>query len=111
MKAAQIVAPRRVEIVDVEEPRLNGDPRGMIKVRVERACLCGSDMPLFVQDLSALQELSVRGQRANVPLLVFDRSEPYPLRPGQAAHACVGTVVAERLRGKKGLTIKRRDVS
>ena len=93
MKAAQIVAPRRVEVVDVEEPSLVDAPPGMIKIRVERTCLCGSDMPLFTYDLAELQQLAIQGQRSNVPFLDVNRGHVYPLRPGQAAHECVGTVV------------------
>lgn len=69
MRAAQITAPRHIEIVDVPEPRLNGAAPGMIKVRVERACLCGSDSPWFT----------------HMPR--------YPQPPGESIHECLGTVV------------------
>jgi len=71
MKAGQIVALRQVEIVDVEEPTLGDASPGMIKVRVERACLCGSDTPKFVRD----------------------HRDAYPLPVGQSMHECLGTVV------------------
>ncbi len=70
MKAAQIIAPRRVEIVDTAEPSLNGKPSGMIKVRLERACLCGSDTPYFDYE-----------------------QDSYPLPVGMSIHECIGTVV------------------
>jgi len=69
MRAAQVTAPRHIEIVDVPEPRLNGAAPGMIKVRVERACLCGSDSPWFTH------------------------KERYPQPPGESIHECIGTVV------------------
>ncbi|MDA0747273.1 MAG: zinc-binding dehydrogenase [bacterium] len=85
MKAAQIVAPRRIEIIDIEEPQLVG--AGAVKVRLERACLCGSDMPMFAYDLAS----PAHGRRAT-PFLEYERANPYPLRPGQAIHECMGTV-------------------
>ena len=91
MKAAQIVAPRTFEIVDVEEPTLNGAPRGMIKVRLVRAAICGSDIPLFSYDLAAQSNAS--GGDLLGPIVEFDGANPYPLRPGQSMHECVGTVV------------------
>jgi threonine dehydrogenase-like Zn-dependent dehydrogenase len=70
MKAGQIVARRRVEIIDVPEPRLNGSHPGLVKIRVERSCLCGSDSPYFD----------------------YEQKE-YPLPPGMSVHECLGTVV------------------
>src|SRR5215510_8254798 len=72
MKAAQIVAPRRVELVDIPEPSLKEAAPGMIKVRLERACLCGSDVPFFAYS--------------------FEETA-YPMRPGLSIHECLGTVV------------------
>jgi len=94
MKVAQIVGPRRIEVVDTEEPQLASDAGGMVKVRVERSCLCGSDMPLFSYDLEALSDQRRGGLKGNAPL--FDRvaGATYPLAPGQACHECVGTVSA-----------------
>ena len=72
MRAAQIVAPRRVELVDIPEPNLKEAKPGMIKVRLERACLCGSDSPFFAYDWE---------------------ETAYPLRAGLSIHECLGTVV------------------
>ena len=91
MKAAQIVAPRKVEMVDVEEPSLNGAPDGMVKVQVERACLCGSDSPKFDYDLSDPQDSRTQRRRSSLP--DYDPETVYPLRPGQSVHECLGTVV------------------
>jgi threonine dehydrogenase-like Zn-dependent dehydrogenase len=88
MIAAQIVGPRSVEIVEVEEPPL---PESHILVQIERACLCGSDGPLFAYDLNQ----HVNGKRAT-PFLDFTRDDPYPLRVGQSIHECLGTVVKSR---------------
>jgi threonine dehydrogenase-like Zn-dependent dehydrogenase len=71
MKAGQIVAQRRVEIIEIPEPTLNGASPGMVKVRLERACLCGSDSPFFD----------------------YDYKDAYPLRPGLSIHECLGSVV------------------
>jgi threonine dehydrogenase-like Zn-dependent dehydrogenase len=92
MKAARIVAPRTFEIVDTEEPTLNGAPAGMIKVRPVRAAICGSDLPLFSYDLAAGK--GSRGSDLLGPLSELGRADPYPLRPGQSLHECVGEVVA-----------------
>jgi threonine dehydrogenase-like Zn-dependent dehydrogenase len=70
MKAAQIVGPRQVELVEAAEPNLTEMPPSRIKVRMERACLCGSDTPFF------------------------DYEQPYyPLPVGMSIHECIGTVV------------------
>ena len=88
MKAAQIVAPRKIELVDMEEPELSKDQPGMLKVRVERACLCGSDSPWFAYDHRAsANSIPTRWSKPN------DSSPTYPLAPGMAIHECLGTVV------------------
>jgi threonine dehydrogenase-like Zn-dependent dehydrogenase len=89
MKAAQIVAPQKIEIVEVDRPTIEGAagkgrlpasaeewggaaaPR--VLVRQDLASICGSDMPMFKQD---------RGD--------------YPQAPGGYLHECVGTVVESR---------------
>ncbi|MBT3605601.1 MAG: Zn-dependent alcohol dehydrogenase, partial [Candidatus Latescibacteria bacterium] len=40
MKAGQIVAPRLIKVIDVDEPQIS-EP-GHVKIQMERACLCGS---------------------------------------------------------------------
>jgi threonine dehydrogenase-like Zn-dependent dehydrogenase len=72
MKAGQIVAPRRIEIIDIPEPTLADAPPGLVKVRIERACVCGSDSPFFAYN---------------------HKPEAYPMRPGFSIHECLGTVV------------------
>jgi threonine dehydrogenase-like Zn-dependent dehydrogenase len=71
VKAARVVAPRQVEILEIEEPSLDGTLPASIKVRVDRACLCGSDLPWFV----------------------LDHGDAYPLPIGESIHECIGTVV------------------
>lgn len=70
MFAGHIVAPGRIEIVDVPdaEPLRGGGDE--ILFRPELACLCGSDMPYFDGD-----------------------AETYPLDPGLSLHEMIGTVV------------------
>ena len=48
MKAVQIIARRQVELVEIEEPEIQPSDVGRIKVRVEKGCLCGSDVPFFL---------------------------------------------------------------
>ena len=71
MKAAQIVAPRKFEIVEIEKPDISQAPPGSILVKVDKTAICGSDMPEFLYEASN-----------------------YPLEPGVSVHECVG-VVAE----------------
>ncbi len=91
MKASQIVAPKKVQIIEVEEPRLESE--GLIKVRVELACLCGSDVPYFIRDLNGLNELPASERSLLTPYIDYNRPEIYPLNPGCSLHECVGTVV------------------
>jgi L-iditol 2-dehydrogenase len=89
MKAAQIVAPKTIEIVEVDEPDLKKSELGMLKVRVERACLCGSDSPWFAYDLvSSDKSIPTRWKNNN-----SDDGSVYPLKPGMAIHECLGTVI------------------
>lgn len=94
VKAAQIVARRRVVVVDAEEPQLAG--AGQVKIRLERACLCGSDVPLWDCDHNELAEVAQRDPRRakRVPFVDYVHGDPYPLRVGLSIHECLGTVVA-----------------
>jgi threonine dehydrogenase-like Zn-dependent dehydrogenase len=69
LKAAQIVAPRKFEIVEIEKPDISHAPSGSILVKVDRSAVCGSDMPVFLSEYPK-----------------------YPLEPGLSAHECVGMV-------------------
>ena len=42
MRAAQIVAPRRIETVDVEEPDHGWYPEGALKIRTHLSAICGT---------------------------------------------------------------------
>jgi threonine dehydrogenase-like Zn-dependent dehydrogenase len=72
MLAGRIVTKGRIELVDLEEPRLvpakNGG--GEIIFQPEVTCLCGSDLPYFSEDQPS-----------------------YPLQDGLSLHEMVGTVV------------------
>ena len=92
MKAAQIVAPKQVEIIEIPEPQLDDTVSGMLKVKIERACLCGSDSPWFAYD-HRVKENSIPTRWT--PKGETSKNESvYPLRPGLAIHECLGTVVA-----------------
>ena len=73
MKAAQLMGPKRFELVDLETPQV-GD--GQCLVKLERLSVCGSDMRNFYG-----------------PVLPEER---YPLPAGQPCHECAGVVVESR---------------
>jgi L-iditol 2-dehydrogenase len=69
MQALQLVKPRQFKTVEIAAPRIGDD---QILVRLEKAVLCGSDVPKFTGMWRGLQ---------------------YPLPVGMPIHECVGTVV------------------
>ena len=75
MLAGQFSAPRKVELIEIEEPQLDPNESGQIIFQPEMTCLCGSDLPFFDGD--------------------FEGHEiPYPQPVGKSLHEMVGTVVA-----------------
>ena len=48
MKAAQIVAPRQIEMIDIDEPDISSDPEGAVLIKNHMNAICGTDMPSFV---------------------------------------------------------------
>jgi threonine dehydrogenase-like Zn-dependent dehydrogenase len=68
MLASRIVAPAKVQTVEVDKPEVE---KGKVLVRMEVGTICGSDLHMF--------------ERARPP-------EDYPLAPGYSGHECVGTV-------------------
>jgi threonine dehydrogenase-like Zn-dependent dehydrogenase len=93
MRAVQIVGRREVEIVEVEEPKLGESELNHIKIRVEKGCLCGSDVPFFEYDLSGLESRELEDRSLIHGGLDYDGENIYPLRPGLSLHECLGTVV------------------
>ena len=75
MRAAQVVAPRKIDIIETEVPDLAMRPAGSLLVKTHKASLCGSDMPMFALDFSP---------------------ESYPMAPGLFTHECIGTVAGSR---------------
>ncbi len=75
MLAARIVAPRRIEMVEVPEPDPGGANEGAIVVRTAVSAVCGSDLPKFYREL---------------------KPGKYPLPAGHSMHECIGTVVRSR---------------
>lgn len=99
VKAVQITAPQRAEIIEVPEPAIPEGRSGMVKVRLERACLCGSDRPLWHLDFRHAHPHQLI-QHYDVPV-PDNPGEIYPLLPGLSIHECVGTVeesTSERFR-------------
>ena len=89
MKAAQIVAPRRIVVVETDEPQLMG--AGQVKIQLERACLCGSDVPLWDYDHNELAERARLTPRKakRAPFVDYVNGDPYPLRVGMSIHECL----------------------
>ena len=75
MKAMQVTAPRRLELVDLPLPEPGN---GQVLVRLEALSICGTDMMLY---------------RHPQP------EESYPLTPGTPCHECAGTIVESRAPG------------
>jgi threonine dehydrogenase-like Zn-dependent dehydrogenase len=71
MKAAFIVAPRKIEIREVPTPKINEDE---MLVKIEACGVCSSDMPAYVDSLSDEAK----------------KNNPFPRRAG---HEPAGTVV------------------
>ena len=71
MKVGQIVAPRQIEIIDIEQPNLADHPDGTVMIKTVHSAICGTDMPSFVIEHPA---------------------ESYPLGPGLSIHEAVGIV-------------------
>lgn len=77
MRAGQIVEARRIEIVEVERPTI-GEGEILVKQRV--GCVCGSDVPYFLDDRD---NPMTHGRRA-------------PMPPGLSLHECIGVVAESR---------------
>lgn len=71
MRAGQIVAPRQIEIIDIEKPNLADYPDGTIMIKTVHSAICGSDMPSFVLEHPA---------------------QSYPMGPGLSIHEAIGVV-------------------
>ena len=75
MKAAQIVAPRQIEMIDIDKPDISSDPEGAVLIKNHMNAICGTDMPSFVMEHPA---------------------DAYPLSPGMTIHECIGEVAASK---------------
>ncbi len=90
MKAGRFTGPRKVEIIDVPIPEIEVN---QVQIKLEVACLCGSDSPMFNTDYEALK---AQGIQANSWCVDYDRDEIYPLSTGLSLHECIGTVSESR---------------
>ena len=75
MKAAQIVAPRQIEMIDIDKPDISSDPEGAVLIKTHMTAICGTDMPSFAMERPAAD---------------------YPLSPGMTIHECIGVVVESK---------------
>lgn len=86
MLTGRIVARGDIRLVETDEPRLSEGEKGKIIFQPEITCLCGSDLPFFVEEQAS-----------------------YPLPDGLSLHEMVGTVIdssGERFRpGDKVLAV------
>jgi len=64
---------------------------GEVQVKLQKTCLCGSDIPYFGHDQ---QRLLDEGKPSPYGHVAYDRDAVYPLPVGLSLHECVG-VVAE----------------
>ena len=71
MKTGQIVAPRQIEIIDIEQPNLADYPDGTVMIKTVHSAICGTDMPSFVLEHPA---------------------DSYPLGTGLSIHEAIGIV-------------------
>ena len=71
MKVGQIVAPRQIEIIDIEQPNLADHPDGTVMIKTVHSAICGTDMPSFVLE---------------------HPTESYPLGRGLSIHEAIGVV-------------------
>ncbi|MCZ6674113.1 MAG: zinc-binding dehydrogenase [Verrucomicrobia bacterium] len=90
MKAGRIIGPRKVEIIDVPIPELGENE---VRFKIEVACLCGSDSPLFRNDY---EQLKKSGKHANAVFFDYNRESMYPMDIGLTLHECMGTVTESR---------------
>ncbi len=78
MRAAQIVAPKRIEIVEVDKPEPTD---GQALVRITHAGLCGSDWPIY--DGQAAEYPQPPGAPAHEVMGVIENPGASDLKPGQ----------------------------
>lgn len=90
VKAVQITGPRRAEIIEVEMPPL---APGDVRVKLQKTCLCGSDIPFFAYDQ---QRLADEGRPNFSGHIDYGNKQVYPLAPGLSLHECVGIVAESR---------------
>lgn len=93
MLAGQITGPRKVELIEV--PRKDCG-EGEVTVRLELACLCGSDLPYFAYDFDAMRRDGAVLRSERVSLEPDTADSLYPLQTGLSLHECVGTVIESR---------------
>jgi len=86
VRAVQITGLRRAEIIEVDLPHIKP---GEVQVKLQKTCLCGSDIPFFGYDQ---QKLSDEGRRSPYGHVTYERDQVYPLPVGLSLHECVGVV-------------------
>jgi len=92
MLAARITAPRTIDLLEVPDvPCRDGE----VRVRLELACLCGSDLPYFAYDFDALRAAGDPACMHRIPAAEATGTV-YPLPTGLSLHECVGTVAESR---------------
>lgn len=90
MKAGRITGPRKIELMEVPLPEIGENE---VRFKIEVACLCGSDSPLFRNDFERLKR---EGKSLNTRYVDYRKPSVYPLNFGLSLHECVGTVTGSR---------------
>ena len=66
---------------------------GDVRVKLQKTCLCGSDIPFFAYDQQALADEGKRNFSGHID---YSNDQVYPLAPGLSLHECVGVVAESR---------------
>ena len=69
MRIAQLVSPKKFRLLDADNPEIRPNDPPSVVVRVNRACVCGSDTPY-----------------------ILGAAGDFPAEPGLSIHECIGTV-------------------
>lgn len=90
MKAGRFTGPRKVELFEVAIPEIGENE---VCFKIEKACLCGSDSPLFNYDFEQLKQ---DGRPCATLYIDYSKESIYPMDLGLSLHECVGTVTESR---------------
>src|SRR3972149_542451 len=79
MRAIQVVAPRRIELIDVPKPEM---APGMVLTRTALVSICGSDWPIAMHTRPEAEYPMDPGRPGHEVVSVVEESDVPELRPG-----------------------------